>query len=395
MKKLTFKHTVYACYLGYIVQAIGNNFAPLLFVTFSDSFGIPTEKITLLIALNFTVQLLVDLAAAKLADRIGYRPAVVAANVFSAVGIAGLALFPRALGDPFAGLLLAVFCYAVGGGLIEVLISPIVESCPGDEKASAMSILHSFYCWGTVFVILVSTGAFAAFGVGCWGTMALLWAAVPALTALFFCFVPILTPDEATGEHIPTGKLLSRPVFWVLVVLMVASGASEQGMVQWASAFAERGLGVTKTVGDVVGPCLFCALQGAARVFYAKKGDRVDLLRYIIVCGVVCAASYLCAAFSPLPALSLFGCALCGLSVGILWPGVFSVAAVRCRGGGTALFAFLALAGDLGCAFGPSLVGFVSGALGDSFSAGLAAASVFPLILVAAAFVCRRMNDGD
>ncbi len=395
MSKLSFRHTVYACYLGYIVQAIGINFTPLLFVTFHDSLGIPTRKITLLVALTFLIQLLVDLASAKLVDRIGYRTAIVAANILSTVGIAGLAIFPSVFSDAFTGLLVAVFCYAVGGGLIEVIVSPIVESCPGDEKASAMGILHSFYCWGTVFVILASTVVFAVFGVGCWRVLALLWAVVPAFTAVYFSFVPILTPDDVVDEHITTGELLSRPIFWVLAVLMMASGASELGMMQWASTFAERGLGVSKTVGDIVGPCLFAALQGAARVFYAKKGESVDLLKYITWCGAVCVFSYLCAGLAPHPALSLFGCALCGLSVGILWPGVFSVAAVRCRGGGTALFALLALAGDLGCTGGPSLVGAVSGALGDSFSIGLTSAAVFPLILVAAALVCRGMGKGE
>ncbi len=393
MKKLTYKHTTRACYLGYITQAIGNNFAPLLFVMFHDKLGIPTGKITLLITLNFAVQLAVDLMAAKFVDKIGYRRAIVAAHIFSTVGVAGLGIFPFILNDAFTGLLCAVLFYAVGGGLIEVLISPIVESCPSDNKASAMSLLHSFYCWGVVFVILVSTASFAVFGLDCWRILACVWALVPAFTAVLFTRVPIMTLSEVEGESMPAGKLLRKPVFWVLALLMFTAGASELAMGQWASAFAESGLGVSKTVGDIVGPCLFGALQGTARVIYAKWGERVDLLKYIIICGAVCTASYICAAFSPLPPLALAGCALCGLSVGIMWPGVFSVAAVRCRGGGTALFALLALAGDVGCTTGPSLVGFVSGAFGDSFSAGLASASVFPLMLVVFAILCRKLKD--
>ena len=393
MPKTTYKHTIYACYLGYIVQAAGNNFAPLLFVIWGDSFGIPTGQITMLIALNFIVQLTVDLISAKFIDRVGYRRAVVAAHIFSALGLAGLAVFPFILGDSFIGLLLAVFCYAIGGGLIEVLISPIVEACPTDKKSSAMSILHSFYCWGTVFVILISTGVLGVFGAGSWRVLACVWALLPAANAVIFTRVPILTLAEVDDEHIPTRKLLSRRIFWLLMLLMVAAGASEQGMIQWASMFAERGLGVTKSVGDIVGPCLFAVLMGAARVFYAKKSESVDLLRCITWSGVLCAASYLCAAFAPTPILSLLGCALCGLSVGILWPGVFSVAAVRCRGGGTALFALLALAGDVGCAGGPSLVGGISGAFGDSFQVGLASAVVFPAILIICSVVCRRIKE--
>lgn len=393
MQKTTYKHTIYACYLGYIVQAAGNNFAPLLFVIWGDVFGIPTGQITMLIALNFMIQLTVDLISAKFIDRVGYRRAVIAAHIFSAVGLAGLAVFPFILGDSFNGLLIAVFCYAVGGGLIEVLISPIVEACPTDSKSSAMSLLHSFYCWGTVFVILVSTAVLGVFGTGSWRILACVWAVLPAANAFIFTRVPILTLADVDEKRIPAGGLLSSRIFWVLVLLMIASGASEQGMIQWASMFAERGLGVTKTVGDIVGPCLFAVLMGVSRVFYAKKSESLDLLRCITWSGVLCAASYLCAAFSPVPLMSLFGCALCGLSVGILWPGVFSVAAVRCRGGGTTLFALLALAGDLGCTGGPSLVGGISGLFGDSFTAGLASAVVFPVMLIACSVVCRRMKE--
>ena len=393
MSKLTYKHTVYACYLGYITQAAVNNFAPLLFVTFHDTFGIPTEEITLLIALNFIIQLTVDLISAKLIDRVGYRRAVVAAHVFSAVGLAGLAVFPIMTGNPFAGLLTAVICYAVGGGLIEVLISPIVEACPTDNKSSAMSLLHSFYCWGTVFVIIVSTCVCAAFGTKSWRVLSCIWAILPIVTAVIFTRVPILTLDDVESEHIPVKELLSRRIFWLFVLLMVAAGASEQGMIQWASTFAERGLGVSKTVGDIVGPCLFAVLMGAARVFYAKKSESLDLLSCIIWSGVLCVFSYLCAAFAPTPMLSLLGCALCGLSVGIMWPGVFSIAPVRCRGGGTAMFALLALAGDVGCAGGPSLVGMVSGVFGDSFSVGLASAVVFPMMLIVCAVLCLRVKE--
>ena len=391
MSNTKYKHTIYACYLGYITQAAGNNFTPLLFVTFHDTFGIPLSQITLLVALNFIIQLFVDLASAKWIDRIGYRSAVVAAHIFSAAGLCGLAFFPFIF-DPFAGLLLSVAFYAVGGGMIEVLVSPIVEATPTDNKSSAMSLLHSFYCWGTVLVILVSTGAFAAFGIGCWRILACVWALLPLATAILFTRVPILTLAEAEGDSMPMRELLGRRIFWVFVILMVGAGASEQGMIQWASTFAERGLGVTKAVGDIVGPCLFSVLMGAARIFYAKKSKSVDLLSCIIWSGALCIFSYLLAAFAPSPMLSLLGCALCGLSVGIMWPGIFSIANVKCKGGGTAMFALLALAGDVGCAGGPSLVGAVSGAFGDSFTYGLAAAVIFPLMLIICAAICKRIK---
>ncbi len=392
MRRLTFQHTIYASYLGYITQAIVNNLAPLLFVTFMDSFGISMQKITLLVTVNFCTQLLVDLISARFVDRIGYRKCVVAAHVFCAFGLMSMALLPGLLPDPYIGLMASVVLYAIGGGLIEVLISPIVEACPTENKASVMSLLHSFYCWGTVAVILLSTAFLALFGRESWRVLPCMWAAVPLLNSLLFARVPIAS---LTGENegMTLRELFSTKIFWLFIALMVMAGASEQAMSQWASAFAERGLGVSKAVGDLAGPCLFSVLMGCSRVFYAKFSEKLNLLSFIIGSCCLCVFSYLLAALSPLPVLSLVGCGLCGLSVGILWPGVFSIASARCPRGGTAMFAFLALAGDAGCGGGPTLVGMVSGALGDNLNAGLLAAILFPVILILCAAVCRRTDS--
>ncbi len=389
MPKLTYRHTLYAGYLGYITQAIMNNLTPLLFLIFRDSFGIPLEKITLLITFNFFVQLFVDFLAAKFADRIGYRKCIVCAHIFSAAGLVGLAVFPYLFSDAFAGLAAAVILYAVGGGLIEVLISPIVEACPTPNKAAAMSLLHSFYCWGTVLVILLSTLSLTLFGKASWRLLACLWAVVPAANALLFARVPIATLTP-THEGMALRELFSMKLFWLFVALMVTAGACEQAMSQWASAFAESGLGVSKAAGDLAGPCLFAALMGLARVFYAKYSERVRLLPFMIGSGALCIGSYLLAALAPVPLLSLAGCALCGLSVGILWPGVFSIAAAQCPRGGTALFALLALAGDLGCAGGPTAVGLVAGVHGDDLKAGLLAAAAFPAVLTLCSVLLQR-----
>ena len=389
MPKLTYRHTLYAGYLGYITQAIMNNLTPLLFLIFRDSFGIPLEKITLLITFNFFVQLFVDFLAAKFADRIGYRKCIVCAHIFSAAGLVGLAVFPHLFSDAFAGLAAAVILYAVGGGLIEVLISPIVEACPTPNKAAAMSLLHSFYCWGTVLVILLSTLSLTLFGKASWRLLACLWAVVPAANALLFARVPIATLTP-THEGMALRELFSMKLFWLFVALMVTAGACEQAMSQGASAFAESGLGVSKAAGDLAGPCLFAALMGLARVFYAKYSERVRLLPFMIGSGALCIGSYLLAALAPVPLLSLAGCALCGLSVGILWPGVFSIAAAQCPRGGTALFALLALAGDLGCAGGPTAVGLVAGVHGDDLKAGLLAAAAFPAVLTLCSVLLQR-----
>ena len=376
-----YNHTIYASFIGYVVQAIVNNFAPLLFLTFQREFGVSLERIALLITFNFGVQLLVDFLAAGFVDRIGYRISVVLAQIFACAGLISLAFLPDLFHDPFWGLLLSVAIYAIGGGLIEVLVSPIVEACPTERKESAMSLLHSFYCWGHAGVILLSTAFFAAFGVENWRVLACLWGSVPFINAFYFSQVPISTLTEAEDE-ISLRELLRQKMFWIMVILMICAGACEQGISQWASAFAEAGLNVSKTVGDLAGPCAFALLMGSSRALYAKFSEKLPLLPFMGFCGVLCLISYLLAALSPLPAMGLLGCALCGLSVGILWPGSFSLAAGALKGGGTAMFAFLALAGDVGCSAGPSLVGFVSGLNDGNMKAGILGGIVFPVLLI-------------
>lgn len=389
MKKLTYRHTQYASYLGYVTQAIVNNLAPLLFVIFQSQFEIPLGKITLLITTNFCFQLVVDFIAARIVDKIGYRPCIIAAHIFSAAGLVGMALLPHAFPDPYYGLLTAVLLYAVGGGLIEVLISPIVEACPTENKASVMSLLHSFYCWGTVGVILISTGFLAIFGRENWEILACLWALLPLCNAVFFAKVPIAQLNE-NGSSMSLSKLVRTRAFWIFIILMVASGASEQSMSQWASTFAEQGLGVSKAIGDLAGPCLFSIMMGCSRVFYAKFSEKINLTHFIIGSCVLCIAAYLLAALAPNPVLGLVGCGLCGLSVGILWPGVFATASERIPTGGTAMFAYLALAGDLGCSSGPTLVGMAAGAFGDNLSIGLLFALIFPVVLIIGSLATKK-----
>lgn len=388
--KLNYKSTILCAYTGYITQAIVNIFAPLLFITFHKEFGISLSQITVITTLNFLTQLCVDIICTKFVDKIGYRAAIVAAHVFCASGLIGMAFLPGLFSDPYIGLLCSVVLYAVGGGIIEVLISPIVEACPSDNKEATMSLLHSFYCWGSVAVIAVSTVFFYIFGTGAWRVLSCLWAIIPVINAFMFTRVPIakLTED---GEGMSVKELFSLDIFRIFVVLMLCAGASELAMSQWASAFAEDGLGVSKAIGDLAGPCMFSILMGLSRVFYAKFSQKIDLLSCIIVSSFSCIAAYLLTSLSPSPALSLAGCALCGLSVGILWPGIFSIAAKSCPKGGTAMFAVLALAGDLGCTSGPSLVGFVTGRFDDNLKAGLLSAVVFPAVLIICGIILKRL----
>ena len=358
-----------------------NNFAPLLFLTFQKTYGISLDKITLLVTMNFAVQLLVDFLAAGFVDRIGYRKAIVLAHLLCAGGVAGLGILPELTADPYLGFLGAVLLYAAGGGLIEVMISPIVEACPTERKEAAMSLLHSFYCWGHVLVVVASTVFFRVAGIGNWRILAFIWALVPFFNCFYFARVPI---RSMTGEDrgMSMRQLAGSGVFWLFVLLMVCSGASEQAMSQWASAFAESALQVGKTMGDLLGPCLFALLMGTSRAVYARFSRHMPLIPFMVGSGFLCIAGYLLAVWSKAPVMALMGCGLCGLSVGILWPGTFSLSCARIPRGGTAMAALLALGGDVGCSLGPTVVGLVSNTAGGSIRAGLLAAVVFPVLLL-------------
>lgn len=377
-----YRQTLIACYMGFITQAVAANFVPLLFLTFHETYGISLVKIAMISSVFFLTQLVTDLLSAGLADRIGYRPCIMASEILSALGLLGLAFLPDLFPDPFAGILICVAVYAVGSGLIEVLCSPIVEACPFENKESVMSLLHSFYCWGAVGTIFLSTVFFSVFGTGSWRILSCLWALIPLVNIRNFAVCPIehLVEEE---KSMTGAQLLKTPLFWLLVLLMVCSGASELAMAQWASAFTESALGVSKTVGDLAGPCLFAVLMGLSRVFHGRFGKSMDMMKFMILSGILCVACYLLAALSVSPIFGLVGCALCGFSVGIMWPGTISISAHTLTRGGTAMFALLALAGDLGGALGPGLIGVASQQMGGNLKTGILLGCIFPVIMVA------------
>ena len=391
--KNEYNKTIRSCFVAYIVQAIVNNFVPLLFLTFQRTYDIPLSQITMLITFNFGVQLLVDLLSVSFVDRLGYRFCMVLAHILSAAGLIFLTVLPEILPSAFAGILIAVMIYAIGGGLLEVLVSPVVESCPSDNKEKAMSMLHSFYCWGQMGVVLISTVFFSAFGITNWKILAVLWAIVPLVNAAAFTKVPIRSLMEEGETGLSLKELLTMKTFWILLIMMICAGASEQGVSQWASTLAEKGLGITKTAGDLAGPMAFAVLMGASRAFYGKYGDRISLDRFMVLSSLLCIASYLGISLLGMPQLSLVCCALCGLSVGIMWPGTFSKAAAALPKGGTAMFALLALGGDVGCSGGPTLVGFVSELFGGDLKKGILAGVVFPVLLLLGVALCRKGKE--
>lgn len=388
MSKYIYGRTKIACYLGFVTQAICANFLPLLYITFHKSYGISFGALSLISTLFFFTQLVVDFICATIVDKIGYRPCVITAEVTSFLGLAGLTLLPDLMPSPIAGILFCVILYAIGSGLAEVLVSPIIEACPFDNKDSIMSLLHSFYCWGWVFVILGSTAFFTIFGIENWKILALLWSAIPLFNIYNFAVCPIekLTED---GEGMNMGQLFKTKIFWVFILLMVCAGSSEIAMAQWASAFAESALGVSKTIGDLAGPCGFAVCMGISRSIYGKFGEKVDLSKFMIFSGLLCTICYLMAGISNIPVLGLIGCAVCGFSVGIMWPGSISISSKILPKGGTAMFALLALAGDLGGSVGPTIIGTVSQNAGDDLRVGVLAGIGFPVILVICTLVLK------
>lgn len=392
--KINYKQTISACFIGYIIQAIVNNFVPLLFVTFQKSYSIELSKITVLITINFVIQLCIDLASAYFIDKIGYRASALIAHGCSAAGLILLTILPELLPSAYAGIVISVIIYAIGGGLLEVLLSPIIEACPTENKEKAMSLLHSFYCWGHMGVVLLSTAFFAIFGIENWKALALIWAAVPIFNGIFFTRVPIYPLVDEGEKGLTLKQLAASKIFWIMMLMMVCAGASEQSVSQWVSAFAEEGLGVSKTIGDLAGPTAFAALMGTSRLIYGKLGHRIDINKFMGFSCVLCIAAYLCISIVQNPAIELIGCAVCGFSVGILWPATFSKASASIKGGGTLLFAMLALAGDLGCSAGPTLAGFVSGKFGNNLRAGILAAIVFPALLLLGLLLSRKNSGG-
>lgn len=386
-----YRKTLTACYLGFITQAIAANFAPLLFLKFHHDYNIPLGKIALISTVFFLTQLIVDVLCSYFADRIGYRRCVVASELCSAAGLIGLAFLPEHLPNPLAGIIASVVIYAVGSGLIEVLGSPIVEACPFEHKEAAMSLLHSFYCWGSVGVILLSTVFFTAFGIDSWQWLACAWALVPLYNVYNFATCPI-EPLAEDGKGMKVRSLLQVPIFWIAILLMVCAGASELSMAQWASAYAESALGLSKAMGDLAGPCTFAVTMGISRVIFGKYGDRLDLMKFMMGSGCLCLLCYVSASLSGNAVLGLVGCITCGFSVGIMWPGTISICSGRLPAGGTAMFALLAMAGDLGGAFGPGLVGAVTQRAGNDLRRGMLVGCLFPLVLVLCLFLLKGVG---
>ena len=400
-KTKKYMSTKIACYTGYFVQAIINNLAPLFYVIFQNEFEINYTKISWLIMLNFVTQLFVDIMSVKVIEKLGYRVSIVLAHVFSSLGLFLLGVLPRAMENHYIGLVIPIIIYATGSGLIEVLVSPIVEGLPLENKSGEMSLLHSFYCWGQMSVVLFTTIAIKFAGSENWVYAPMLWAIIPFINMFMFMKVPIFPPVPEGEDEMKVSELFRSGTFILLALLMLCAGASELAMSQWASTFAEESLGVDKLTGDLLGPCLFALLMASARVVFGLVGDKVDVKKVLTFSAGLCVTAYLLSTLSKSPIVSLIGCGLCGLSVATMWPGVFSFAAKIFPRGGTPLFAMLAVFGDFGCAFGPWLAGVVSDGVRastitfDPLKFGLMIAVVFPITMIITISILSKKKNID
>ena len=391
MTKRPYKKTVFACFVSFISQAIIVNFAPLLFLTFQSTYNIPLEEITVLVMVNFITQIIVDLIASKYVHKIGYRVCFLSAHIMCGVGLVAMAALPDII-NPFAGLVVPTCIYAAGSGLIEVMANPILDACPIENKSRIMSIMHSFYCWGVVGVIILSTLFFTVIGIDNWRVLSCLWAVIPLANAALITKIPIYAILEETKDKPNYRALFSQKVFWIIMIIMLGAGASEMAISQWASTFVETGFGLSKSVGDLIGVCGFATFMGIARIIHAKYADKVSLKSVLGISAVLCIIGYLLIGISTIPAVGLFGCILCGFSVGAFWPGTISLASERIKQGGTTMFALCALGGDLGCSSGPALAGFMTGVFGGNLRFGILCATVFPILILAGVSMLKNHN---
>ena len=391
MTKRPYKKTVFACFVSFISQAIIVNFAPLLFLTFQSTYNIPLEEITVLVMVNFITQIIVDLIASKYVHKIGYRVCFFSAHIMCGVGLVAMAVLPDII-NPFAGLVVPTCIYAAGSGLIEVMANPILDACPIENKSRIMSIMHSFYCWGVVGVIILSTLFFTVIGIDNWRVLSCLWAVIPLANAALITKIPIYAISEETKDKPNYRALFSQKVFWIIMIIMLGAGASEMAISQWASTFVETGFGLSKSVGDLIGVCGFATFMGIARIIHAKYADKVSLKSVLGISAVLCIIGYLLIGISTIPAVGLFGCILCGFSVGAFWPGTISLASERIKQGGTTMFALCALGGDLGCSSGPALAGFMTGVFGGNLRFGILCATVFPILILAGVSMIKSSN---
>lgn len=357
MKK-EFRLTLMAARMGFFTQALVNNLAPVFFVLFRVLYGFSYLQVGILAALNFTLQLFADITSPNLISRFGYRKCAMTAQALCAVGLILMPGLCILTGGVYISFIIPVLIYSYGAGMIEVLASPIVEAIPDLPENTKMSMLHSFYSWGQMTCVALTTLALHFIGYERWFLIPVLWSAIPIFGIILFSRARLDMADMAEKESEKGGRLFCRS-FVLMLIIMTCAGASEIAMSEWSSLFAEEALGVSKVAGDLFGPCMFALFMGMGRMCHAKFGERLNLSRLIKACSLLCVICYVGAALLRPAAASLIFCALTGLSVSLMWPGALSLAAAR-NNGGARMYGLLAAFGDIGCIIGPVVTSSVS-----------------------------------
>lgn len=390
MMRSKFLGTKLACYVGYVVQAVINNFLPILFIALQDVYGLGYERLARLIIFNFASQIAVDFSAPKIVALFGYRKSAALSQAMAALGLVSMGILPRIMSNTYLAIIISIIIYAIGSGMMEVIISPIIEMLPTKNKSGNMAFLHSFYCWGQAFTIIVTTLLVTVFGYKGWANIPLIWAVIPFLNTFSFFKVPVIEPKgEEKGDSFKS--LASSKRFIIYMVMMFCGGACEIAMAEWASLFAQQALGISKVIGDLAGPCAFALFMGTGRVLYGWISKKVDFRKTVIVMSLLCFICYLTVAFCKIPAFSLIACAACGFSVSLFWPGVLSEGAKDFKRGGSVMYGVFALCGDTGCSAGPWIIGIIADRLGLNF--GFSVAAIFPVIMIIATVLLIKNND--
>ena len=384
-----YKITKYTCYLFYVLQGTLLNLTPLLFVPLMEQYGLSYMKLGALASVNFATQLIVDIVLSKLTDKHRYRISLRLSASAAFIGYMIFAWAPGRLGDPYTWLLIGTVVYSIGAGLMEITISPLIHALPDKAKGKSMAILHSFYAWGVVLTVIVSTSVLAIIGRDKWNFIVTGWLIVPVIGFILSCIMPVPKPESGENERTAGSfRILIKPAFILFLAMIFFGSCAEAVMTQWSSAFLERAVGLDKLIGDIAGMSMFALMLGLCRMASAALDKKISLSTYMMLGTIGAVICYIIVSVSNVAAVSLIFCALTGFMVGMLWPGTLVLAADAFPKAGAWLFAYLAVAGDLGGVFGP----WITGAIADrsGLNAGLGAAAIFPVIGLICMIIYKR-----
>lgn len=355
----SYQLTTISCFVGIFCQAVSSNITAILFIPLMTLYGLSYVHLGLLVGINFTTQVLVDIIASRLVDRYGFRVFVLPSDILAVIGLVLFGLTPVLFDNILTGLVFSTIIFSASCGLQEVMLSPIVNAIPHNDKGPAMALMHSFYAWGQVATIIITTLFLFFFGIENWQVIVFLWALVPLVN--FFMFLAAPFPGVIhENQRMTMRDLILKPFYLVALLAIMGGAATELVMNQWSSTFSEKVLELPKVTGDILGMCGFAVFLGLGRVLYGRYGSKINMNNVLVGSAAAAVVCYIAVAISPLPAISLAACAVCGLAASLLWPGTLVITAEKYPLAGAWIFAILAAAGDIGAASGPFAAGVIT-----------------------------------